>query len=66
MDLVIDGEATAKQEEFFKEHISKCLPCLDRYNIDKEFKRTLREKIEKKAVPWDLIDQIRQRVSETA
>jgi mycothiol system anti-sigma-R factor len=60
-----DGEASAEEEKEFNKHIDDCLPCYETYNLEKSIKEMLRTKLEKKQVPDDLIQSIRQKIRNT-
>jgi anti-sigma factor (TIGR02949 family) len=59
---VIDGEATQEEIEYLNEHIAKCKPCYDHYNIDKLVKEVVKQRLEKKEAPQDLINQIKDKI----
>lgn len=59
IQLVIDDEATKKEESYLRTHLKICLKCLDQYKIDKELKEIMKLKLEKKAVPEGLAAMIR-------
>lgn len=65
LELLLDGEATAEQEGFFKSHIEKCMPCYRYYDLEKSIKEILQTKVERKAVPRDLVDSIKSKIRET-
>lgn len=59
LQLILDGEATPDQQEYFKVHMDKCMPCFKSYNLDMTIKELLKEKCCKDTVPTDLIEQIK-------
>lgn len=65
LQLMTDGEASAEEEKEFNKHIDDCLPCYETYNLEKSIKEMLRTKLEKKQVPDDLIQSIRQKIRNT-
>jgi len=65
LKLMIDRQATGEQEEYFNEHIENCIHCLKEYNLEKEIKSMLRQKVERQKVPSDLIDTIRTAILST-
>lgn len=65
LELLLDGEADPDQEDFFRNHIEKCMPCYQHYNLEKTIKEILKTKIEKKPVPQDLVDSIKSKIKET-
>ncbi|MEQ9424461.1 MAG: anti-sigma factor [Cyclobacteriaceae bacterium] len=64
--LVLDDEASNTQMDYLKDHIEMCMQCLDNFNVEKEIKQALREKLERKAVPQDLIDSIKTKIAKVA
>jgi mycothiol system anti-sigma-R factor len=63
--LIMDGEATKEQEAFFKQHIDECAPCLDHYNIEQSMVRIIREKLDKKTCPEQIIRAIKAKIDES-
>ncbi|MFY0654181.1 MAG: zf-HC2 domain-containing protein [Cyclobacteriaceae bacterium] len=59
IQLVIDDEATKKEEAYLRRHLKMCLQCLDQYKIDQELKEVLRLKLQKLEVPEGLAETIR-------
>jgi len=62
LQLVVDGEATKDQEQYFMNHLDECLPCYNFYQVEKSVKEVLQSKISKKEVPSHLISQIRSQI----
>lgn len=65
LELLLDGEASKEQEAFYYDHIEKCMPCYQYYNLDKTIKEILKTKIERKPVPQDLVSNIKLKIKET-
>jgi len=66
LELVMDGEATPEEEKHFHKHINDCLPCFETFNMEQSIKEMLQTKLEKKQVPEDLINSIKQKIRNTA
>lgn len=66
LELVADGEASPEEEKHFNDHINECLPCFETYNLEKSIKEMLQTKLDKKQVPEDLINSIKQKIRNTA
>jgi anti-sigma factor (TIGR02949 family) len=64
LQLLVDGETTKEQEDYFKRHLEECLPCYDFYNIEKSVKEVLKNKIEKRPVPASLAENIRTQLKQ--
>jgi anti-sigma factor (TIGR02949 family) len=62
LQLLVDGETTKEQEDYFKRHLNECLPCYDFYNLEKSVKEVLKSKIEKRPVPASLAENIRTKL----
>ncbi|MBX9852142.1 MAG: hypothetical protein K2X86_10325 [Cytophagaceae bacterium] len=62
LQLVVDGEATKQQEEYFLNHLDECMPCYNFYEVEKTVKQVLQNKIEKKSAPTHLAENIRSRL----
>ncbi len=61
--MALDGELTQAEEKAFLVHINQCSPCLEKYEIEKSFKKFLTEKLCRHHVPPQLIEQIKSRIS---
>lgn len=59
LNSVLDGEATKEEMIYLQEHIEKCSPCYNHYNIEKSVKEVIKHKLEQRPVPANLIDSIR-------
>ena len=38
LDSILDMEADDSQKEKFDDHIEKCMPCYEKYNLDKSIR----------------------------
>ncbi len=59
---VLDGEASVETTEQLRAHIAKCYPCLQHYDLEVAIRQILQEKIEKKCVPDDVIQEIKNKI----
>ncbi len=64
LQVIIDGEATDAQQEYFKSHMDKCLPCFKSYDLDMAIKRLLKTKCCGGEAPADLMEQIKTHISQ--
>jgi len=64
LQLILDGEATAGQQEYFRTHMDKCAPCFKSYNLDNTIKELLKTRCCGDSVPAGLIEQIRNQISQ--
>lgn len=60
--LIIDGEATPEDKEYFKAHVTACQKCLERFILDLEVKKLIKQKIRKKHVPSEVIISILEKI----
>lgn len=65
LDPVIDEEVNGRDEAEFKEHIEKCMPCYERYNLDRTIKEVLKSKCKREKVPTDLVDSIKLKIAQS-
>jgi anti-sigma factor (TIGR02949 family) len=63
IQMILDNEATYEQLEHFNQHIDKCLPCIENYNLEVTIRQILSDKIERKTVPTDVIDAIKVKIN---
>lgn len=59
LQTVLDDQATVEQTDTFVEHLKKCMPCYENYNIDRAIKDLVQAKCCNSKVPLDLADSIR-------
>lgn len=66
LNLMLDNEATLEQETYLKNHIESCMLCFEQYEVEKQIRELLKTRIERRPVPADLAQSIRQKVFQTA
>jgi mycothiol system anti-sigma-R factor len=66
LQLIIDGEATNEQQDYFKAHMDSCMPCFKTYNMDMAIKELLKTRCCHGPIPSDLIDQIKMQIEQNA
>ncbi|HMJ69130.1 MAG TPA: mycothiol system anti-sigma-R factor [Cyclobacteriaceae bacterium] len=59
LQVILDGEATGEQKEYFKQHMDMCMPCFKGYELDMAIKQLVQSKCCGGDAPSDLVDQIR-------
>jgi mycothiol system anti-sigma-R factor len=59
LQVILDGEASDTQKEYFKQHMDMCLPCFKGYELDMAIKQLVKSKCCGGDAPSDLIEQIR-------
>ena len=62
ISLILDGEATKEQIDYFNSSIRCCEKSMAYYNIEKCVKDVIQKKIDNKPVPQDLIDCIKAKL----
>ncbi len=65
LQLIIDGQAGPEDDAFFQSHIQECMPCYRKYSLEKSIKDVLLLKVEKKCVPSELINAIKEKIKAT-
>ena len=63
--LVIDGQASHEEETTWATHVEECMPCYRKHNLEKAIKEVLVSKVEKKSVPFGLVESIRSKIKDT-
>lgn len=64
LQLILDGEASSDQKEYFSHHMDKCMPCFKTYEVDMAIKEMLRIKCKGDEVPKELVDQLRDQIKQ--
>ncbi len=63
LQLILDGEASAEQQAYFKSHMDKCAPCFKTYDLDITIKELLKTRCCGDSVLAGLVDQIKNQIS---
>ena len=64
LQVILDGEASEAQKEYFKQHMDICLPCFKGYELDMAIKQLVKSKCCGGDAPADLIEHIRITISQ--
>ncbi len=64
LQLVIDGEASHEEEDYFYNHILQCLDCSHYYLLEQTIREKLRDNVNKKEAPEDFIRQLRMKIKD--
>lgn len=59
LQVILDGEATEEQRQYFKQHMDMCLPCFKGYELDMAIKQLVQSKCCGGDAPKELVEQIR-------
>jgi len=62
LNLMLDNEATPEQEAFFNSHIKNCMICFAHFNIEKQLRKLIKTKVNRKPIPEELASQIRDNI----
>lgn len=65
LQLILDGEATAEQQTYFKTHMDLCMPCFKSYNLDMSIKELVKSRCCSDHLPSGLVEQIKLRISQS-
>jgi mycothiol system anti-sigma-R factor len=64
LQVILDGEASEQQKQYFREHMDICLPCFKGYELDMAIKQLVKSKCCGGDAPADLVEQIRITISQ--
>lgn len=59
INSILDGEADEAEKTYFEKKIKCCQKSMKHFEVEKCVKEALQEKIDKKAVPPDLLEKIK-------
>jgi len=65
LDLVIDGEATSEDQQYFNHHIEECIPCFESHQKQKLLKGLVSGHLKRVIVPISLAHLIKAKIQET-
>ena len=65
LDLIIDGEASSEEENFFNTHIEECVSCFESHQKQKLLKGIISGHLKRVIVPESLALSIRAKIQET-
>ena len=66
LNLVLDGEANAEENNFFKERLENCMPYYQIYNVDMAIKELIRKFGYEKSCPDGLVEEIKAKIKSPA
>lgn len=64
LQLILDGEVTAEQRDYFKAHMDKCMPCFQSYEVDMAIKKLVKDRCCGGDAPNDLVTQIKAQIAQ--
>lgn len=63
VNLMLDGELNAKEEQDVLCELQRCMHCLDEFNLQKRFKDFMQNKLEKKNISAECIERIKNQIA---
>jgi anti-sigma factor (TIGR02949 family) len=66
LDMIVDGEATDEDKNYFFTHVEMCKPCFEAHQKQQQLKEVLKASIKRKAFPNDLLSSIKSVIRATA
>lgn len=63
VNLMLDGELNAKEEQDVLCELQRCMHCLDDFNLQKRFKDFMQNKLEKKNISAECIERIKNQIA---
>lgn len=64
LQLILDGQVTHEQREYFKAHMDSCMPCFKSYQVDMAIKQLVKDRCCGGDAPGELILQIRAQITQ--
>lgn len=64
LQLILDGEASEEQKDYFKNHMDICMPCFKSYSLDIAIKELLKKRCCNDAVPPGLVEEIKMQINQ--
>jgi mycothiol system anti-sigma-R factor len=65
LQLILDGQATDEQSQYFQAHMDHCMPCFKSYQLDMSIKELLRTKCCGGEAPKELAEKIKDQISKS-
>ena len=60
--LMLDHESSEKDRKYVEKHIKVCSQCYENYEIEQAVRQVVKNKVEQKEVPQDLVDEILKKI----
>ena len=65
LDLMIDGEASSEDQQYFNRHVEDCVPCFESHQKQKLLKGLVCGHLKRVIVPESLAHLIKAKIQET-
>lgn len=66
LQLVVDGQATAEQVAYWKEHLGMCQPCYEKYQVDVAVLEKVKSECCCSKIPQSVIDELSTKIKKIA
>jgi mycothiol system anti-sigma-R factor len=64
LQLILDGEASNEQQDYFRSHMDLCGPCFKSYNLNMSIKELIKTRCCGDPVPQGLVEQIKMQIGQ--
>ncbi len=64
LQLILDGQDSPEQRDYFKNHMDNCMPCFKSYHLDMTIKELLKSKCCGGEAPEELVSRIKSQIAE--
>jgi mycothiol system anti-sigma-R factor len=64
LQLILDGEASTEQQDYFRSHMDLCSPCFKSYNLNMSIKELIKTRCCGDPVPQGLVEQIKIQIGQ--
>jgi len=64
LQLILDGQDSSEQRDYFKNHMDNCMPCFKSYHLDMTIKELLKSKCCGGEAPEELVSKIKSQIAE--
>ena len=64
LQVILDGQATIGQCEYFRLHMDQCMPCFKNYQLDIAIKEMLKTKCCGGEAPTELVSKIKSQIAQ--
>lgn len=62
LQLMLDGQVTNEQREYFRSHMDQCMPCFKTFQVDMAIKQLVKDRCCGGEAPDELIHQIKAQI----
>lgn len=62
--LMLDHESSVEEQDYVEKHIKVCSKCYQNYEIEQAVREVVKNKVEQKQVPPDLVEEILNKIGD--